>query len=403
MKPLRPDQARAEVSRKYERHRKAWIDDQGEWPLRISLGSVTEKEAVANWSSVRAWCEAWMRWGGPGAVQWVERRFPSVGSQRLPASLDIGSPSDAAFLAGAGGRYQLGKRRRDELVLRWPQLANGGASRHYDILADYPELDYRRLLSLLEWLEANPSSGLYLRQLPIEGLDTKWIGKRTGLVGELYRAIRPSAAGDDFLSLCGLASHPTHIRMRVLCPELRLLTGGLTDFYGRIDEIARSPLRPKCALVVENQQTGVALPQLEGVVCFQELGNAVSLLSSIPWMAEVPVLYWGDIDTHGFFILDQARLALPHARSILMDEATLMDHRSMCVEEPKQHPAALLTRLSDSEAAVYGGLRSGRWGDRLRLEQERVPWAYAMDRLELAIGELASRGGRLDAEMAAAR
>jgi hypothetical protein len=37
------------------------------------------------------------------------------------------------------------------------------------------------------------------------------------------------------------------------------------------------------------------------------------------------VLYWGDLDTHGFAILDELRAHCPHAESLLMNRATFLE------------------------------------------------------------------------------
>ena len=53
-------------------------------------------------------------------------------------------------------------------------------------------------------------------------------------------------------------------------------------------------------------------------------GYAVPVLQPLGWLASLDLVYWGDIDTHGFAILDRLRHRLPRARSILMDRATLL-------------------------------------------------------------------------------
>ncbi len=55
-----------------------------------------------------------------------------------------------------------------------------------------------------------------------------------------------------------------------------------------------------------------------------------------------------------------------------MDEATLLAYRSLCTEEPSQHCAEDLPRLTKSERQVYRGLKAQSWGTNLRLEQERI-------------------------------
>jgi hypothetical protein len=98
-------------------------------------------------------------------------------------------------------------------------------------------------------------------------------------------------------------------------------------------------------------------------------------------MAGVPVMYWGDIDTHGFSILALARKVLGNVTSILMDEATLHAHLDRCVPEPSRTPNADRSALTAAECAVYAGLLEDTWGKSLRLEQERIGWPYVLDQL----------------------
>jgi hypothetical protein len=87
------------------------------------------------------------------------------------------------------------------------------------------------------------------------------------------------------------------------------------------------------------------------------------------------VHYWGDIDTYGFHILDRLRALFPAARSFLMDRRTLMEYPALWVQEGNPYRGEL-TRLTASEAALYDDLRRDRLGDRVRLEQERVPYGW---------------------------
>jgi hypothetical protein len=97
-------------------------------------------------------------------------------------------------------------------------------------------------------------------------------------------------------------------------------------------------------------------------------------------MGCVPSLYWGDIDTHGFAILNQLRGYFPSASSFLMDRETLLAHRLHWGEEPE--PARYdLPRLGPEEVSLYTELRFDRHQLRLRLEQERIGYGWLCDRL----------------------
>src|SRR6185369_13682514 len=128
---------------------------------------------------------------------------------------------------------------------------------------------------------------------------------------------------------------PARLRMRILCPRLRLAVGGLCDIEAPAAEIAALRLEPTISLAVENLNTGIALPDIDGAVAFMRLGLAVDQLEPISWLRNVPSqLYWGDIDTHGFAALARARRRFPRIVSVLMDERTLIAHRGLWVREP---------------------------------------------------------------------
>ncbi len=125
------------------------------------------------------------------------------------------------------------------------------------------------------------------------------------------------------------------------------------------------------------------MADLPGSVCFMARGYAVEAFAEIPWLRTRPCHYWGDLDTHGFAILNRLRHHLPDVRSLLMDQETLLAHQPLWQQEDKP-TQTLLDRLDAAEQDVYQGLMSNRWGDRVRLEQERIQWRYAWPRIASA-------------------
>lgn len=387
-KLLHPEQVRDWLVRRYNNQHKAWLIGGGEWPLRVPLGTLTENEFSRDVSAVRAWVDAWEGWRGAGLLETEERRWPRLGSQTLPTYVTLASPLEVAQWIGQERRWGRACQRFDVMTQTWAQLqGRAGLERHFDLLADYSDADFNRLMSALTWFLANPRSELYVRQLPIEGVDTKWIEKRSAVVVQLLGLLRGESAEVDFFTATGLRKLTHRVRMRVLCPVLRAQMGGLKDVEGPVEEFAQLALSPAAVLILENQESGVALPDMAGVVAFLKLGNAVSSLGAIPWLTGVPAVYWGDIDTHGMAILSRARKVLPGIRSVLMDEQTLVRFKELIVQEPTQHSDVELKELEPPERAVFGGLRSGLWGAKVRLEQERIPWAFAFDAVQAAIDD----------------
>jgi hypothetical protein len=387
-KLLSPEGAKQLLQRRFQNQHREWLTGGGQWPLHLGLGMPSDEAATLHHAEVRAWVAAWEQWKATGSVNWVERRWRLVGHQRVPESLVLDSPEHAASLVGHGARWRRAVVRHTQMAQRWPSMANHATlARHFDVLADYSDDDFATLMALVSWLHLNPDSGHYLRQLPVEGLHTKWMGRRTGLVSDLVRLARESGDDADFHALCGLQRSPFRVRMRVLCRQLQTYTAGLADIQAPLAQLAALPIHPSRVLIVENLESGEVLSPMDDTVAIMGLGNAVGLLAELRWVQGATAVYWGDLDTHGLAILNQARAAIPGLVSVLMDEATLLRHRKLLGSEPAQHPGGNLAHLTESERRIFDGLKSDRWGERVRLEQERVYWPYAMDAVERSFAE----------------
>ncbi|HXB68677.1 MAG TPA: Wadjet anti-phage system protein JetD domain-containing protein [Candidatus Acidoferrales bacterium] len=381
---LLPDSVREIIARRYRNRRRHWLAGEDEWPMHFGLGAPDEREAQRQPEALGAWIAAWQTLSGTpagaGEIVWRECHWRTLGTQRLPERLLLHNAESAAAWLGEGQRWQRASIRYRHLAARWPLLSTRLA-RYFDILADWDAAEIQRLEDLLAWLETNPRSNLYPRQLPIGGIDSKWLEGRTPLITDLVAALQEDAGGDlGFYERCGLRPLPHIVRLCVLDETLRQRAGGLGDITARLDDLAALDLPASRVFIVENLQTGLAFGDHPGSVVFMALGYGVGALGRLPWVMRAPnCTYWGDLDTHGLAILSRARLQLPHLESALMDEATLLRHRDLWVSESQQYATAELPLLTAAEQAVYDGLKQHRWGMNVRLEQERIPWAYAWD------------------------
>lgn len=380
-----PDDVRQLLVRRFQSKHREWLcagqdpneAETGQWPWEISLGIPTQQEALKQPDGVRAWVTEWQDWRGVGTLVWSDRRWRALGSQCLPDKLVLHGPEDVAIFIGESARWQRACTRYAKLLGRWPELGLP-LPRHYDVLADYSDADFQRLSELLAWISANPNSNLYPRQLPIAGIDSKWLEGRKGLLTDLVAAIQGDTTnGRDFFQRCGLKAPPQLIRLRVLDQGLRNRVGGLGDITAPWEDVATLDLPVSHVFVVENLQTGLAFPDMPGAVVFMRLGYNVDVLARLPWIFQASCWYWGDIDTHGFAILNRAREYVPNLKSTLMDEYSLLTHKALWGDEKEQHSATDLPLLTGAEQAVYEGLKKQRWGQNLRLEQERISWNHA--------------------------
>jgi len=239
--------------------------------------------------------------------------------------------------------------------------------------------EWEQVLAAYRWLHAERGSGRYLREITAPGVDTKFVERHRVVLSQLLGAgSSPSA----FLTSLGLRTKPESVRLRFGAAALGL-PAALSEATLRVEELAAVPASVRTAVVIENEVTYLSVPLPDDGLVLWGKGFDVSRVGALPWLREVDVYYWGDLDTHGFAILNQLRAWLPQTRSFLMDRATLVEHRDRWGREPAP-TAARLDRLTPDEAALYADLVSDRMGEAVRLEQERLDWSWVTDRLPYA-------------------
>lgn len=348
------------------------------WPFEvfdIPLRGPRASEIGDDLGAVRAWVAA-LETGQRGGRRYELVR-QSIGGRRigrneLPARARLSSFEQAWALLGVGDDVT----RFDEAI-----AAAGGypAVRDWVLAHPHRALDLGdqlpTVVSAYEWLDAHRGSGRYLREISAPGVDTKFAEVHRGVLAAMLGV--PSTA-TGFLAGLGLAGKPGLVRVRAT-PGIGL-PAPLSELAARADELADLPVRPRSALVVENEITYLSVDVPDSGIVLWGKGFEVDQVGRLPWLGDVPVTYWGDLDTHGFAILDRLRAWLPQTRSVLMDRTTLIAHRDRWGLE--HSPArSLLTRLTTEESDVYADLVGDVLGDRVRLEQERIDWTWARERL----------------------
>jgi hypothetical protein len=167
--------------------------------------------------------------------------------------------------------------------------------------------------------------------------------------------------------------------VRPLSPGTRHAYQGLPLFQLSADLLRQHELPATNILVVENLQSGLALPDLGDTIAVIGGGRNVSWMDA-PWLAAKRVGYWGDIDTWGLSILSDARASLATLEPLMMDLATLKAHEERMVQEPEPL-STLPAQLTSQEQQLFLDLAAGRFLS-TRLEQERVSSDYFSSALE---------------------
>lgn len=316
-------------------------------------------------------------------------RGRGLGTNAVPARVRLESFEQLCDLLGTTGAVRALDDVIDRTLERAPALL--AWTTRVPLAAIALHDDWAKLLDTVTWITARDTSRLYLRHIDVAGVDTKFVERHQKVLGQLLDIALPPSRVDPtqqgFARRYGFRAKPDYTRLRLLSPQPSF-PAGITELRLRTDELAELDLPVATVFVVENEVSYLAFPEVpSAIVIFGEGFHAASL-EALPWLHGKEVVYWGDIDTHGFAILNRLRERFGSVRSILMDRETLLAHPTQRVTEPNptSEPLACLT---EGERALYTDLIEDRLERSVRLEQERIrfslvraalrPWLPALD------------------------
>ncbi|KXB29179.1 hypothetical protein AT959_18505 [Dechloromonas denitrificans] len=356
------------------------------FPVRLSLKSPSSADITDRFNAVRTWASELAAMDSV-RVEWQEVRHRVQGTQKLPTSVWIETIDDALTWLGKRRDWDRflaqvsATRKTHPALLAWLEKRPLQA---LELSAEWP-----RLLAVVTWLVEHQRPGIYLRQVDLPGVHSKFIEAHRSILAELLDLALPVDAVDisktgisQFAARYGFLEKPTRIRFRVLDPAIRAVPGSACpDVTLNADSFSRLELAVKRIFITENETNFLAFPPVRDALVIFGAGYGWDALARSHWMKNCSILYWGDIDTHGFGILDQLRGYFGHVDSFLMDRATLDAHAAVWGDEGKPLLADL-HRLTPEERALYDDLRDNRIRTGLRLEQEHIGFHWLAHRLQ---------------------
>ena len=385
----RPDALKAQLVRLWERGEllRDAVTGHERFPLRLALKTPSSAQITDQFTAVREWA-AELSTVKPIRVEWQTVRHRVHGVQKLPACVWIDTRDVAlAWLGKRKDRDQFSEQvsiTRQTLTSLLPWLEKRPLQA-LELSAEWP-----RLLAVVGWMMEHPRPGIYLRQVDLPGIHSKFIETHRGVLAELLDLALPADAVDthktgigQFPARYGFLEKPTRIRFRVLDPALAFVSGSVCpDATLDAHSFSQIDLDVRRVFITENETNFLAFPPVQNAIVIFGAGYGWDALACSQWLNNCAIHYWGDIDTHGFGILNQLRTHFEHVTSFLMDKTTLEAHASFWGHEATPLRADL-HRLTAEESALYDELRDNRIRVGLRLEQEYVGFGWLTDRLQL--------------------
>lgn len=371
----RPEQVRAILRRRWAsgRYLRDAASGQPFEPIAVPLKGPTAADALHHYEQALAWAQSW----APGLHPQLRLQTRAIGgrnglpSHTVPVRAWVEKRPDLWTLLDVTDQVDRFHALHEHTGLHDSGLAQWMTHHPMKVLAHAAV--WHQLVRTVSWIRDHSAEQIYLREIDVPGVDTKFVENHKTILAELLDHALPAdriderAPRSDLAARYGFRTKPVYIRMRFLgAPPLPF-----SELTVRADELAGWPPGVRTVFVLENEITYLSLPPVPDAIAVLGSGYAAALLRHLPWLDDVALYYWGDIDTHGFAILDRVRERFPHTTSLLMDRATLLAHEAHWGEEKTQARDGL-THLTSEESHLEQDLRTGVYRPHLRLEQERI-------------------------------
>lgn len=353
-------------------------------PIQLPVRGPSGRDLLDQFTRAVAWSQRFERDAGVGTgaprfhVTYRSVGGRHVGTNALPGRVRVDTFDQLCTLLGTTRQVRV----LDDLLAQtagtvselvpWVAAHPLRVMEHRDVWPD--------VLAVVTWIRSHDPRRLYLRQIDVDGVDTKFVDRHRRLLDELLVTVLPADRIDqrfapaDFARRYGFRQKPGYTRLRLLDRE-PALPAGVSELTLRTEELATMELAARTIFVVENEVSYLAFPPVPGSLVMFGSGFALGSLSEVPWLGSRELIYWGDLDTHGFDILHRLRGRFPAVQSMLMDEATLLAHCRQWVREPNPTTRPL-PNLTPGEQDLYRALVEDRFGSAVRLEQERVRFSF---------------------------
>lgn len=356
------------------------------FPMRVSLKHPNGRSLSDDFNAAKDWVKTICTAADKNqlTLEWMEINHRQLGRNRLPVALLFESLDHLLHWLGYLKEKNCFLKLSQTLLHEFPTL-RPWVLKYPQQLLDFAE-KLPTLMSVLSWPQQNPNPGIYLGQLSLPDIDTKFLEVHQKILSIWFDFVLPEheirPAGCSFALKYGFKAKPTVVRFRMLDNDLFIQ--GLSDLA--IPETDFCKLNPavKTVFIVENDITALSFPPSLNTMVIFGRGYGFESLVQAEWIKDKRLFYWGDIDTHGFAILNQFRYHFPQTRSFLMDSPTLLAHQKHWTVEPKPSRADL-PYLAEEELILFSKLKNNQFGNQIRLEQEYISFEILEARLRRVV------------------
>jgi hypothetical protein len=387
---IRPDEIKVKALKWWESQRflQAYAAGEDFFPRDIPFRKISSREAVTQFSSlsqeIKQLREKSKENTGSGyRLELTEINTQKIGRQLFPTRIYFEQQEDYLKFIGKEKEFRSFVSLKKLIAEHMPELTAWVNQHPGKVIQE--EEHWLDLLKVCRFFLSNPKPGLYIRELPI-AVHTKFIEEHKQIISELLthllgeELINPEFTGlrnNNFEKRFHLKYDESMVRFRILDPMLNIR--GLSDLSLLPQEFASLHFDCRKVFITENKMNCLTFPAVKNAIIIFGTGYGVKKLKQADWLREKEIIYWGDIDAHGFEILSQLRSYFPQTISFLMNQRTFKQFYAFSCRENSSF-AKQLPHLNTDEQEMYTLLSNSP--DNNRLEQEKIDQQYVMAAVE---------------------
>ncbi|WP_094227776.1 Wadjet anti-phage system protein JetD domain-containing protein [Methanolobus psychrotolerans] len=384
---IHPEEIKTKASRMYLNILSSSVQGTLSFPIEISFGKIKANETLENFSVInneikKLRNESKEKKGYGYSTEYILKNDRKIGKQYFPSRIYFEDLNDYLKFLHKEKEYHLFMQAVQQIIAQLPQLQPWIESNPKKVLDNID--NWNDIIKVCRYFIECPKPNIYIRELPLD-ISTKFVEENEAIIRTLLDILigeHLNKDESDFKMRFNLKYSEPLIRLRILDYEMaQELFSGVDDLS--IPQSQFNKLNIPCSrvFILENKTNYsnifnfLSLPVIKDSISIFGKGFGIGVLKNAVWLSNKQIIYWGDIDAHGFQILSQIRGYFPQTQSCMMDFETFREFKNLAVTGTDTKVTAL-EYLTPEEHELFEHLINLKENN--RLEQEKIPHAYAL-------------------------
>lgn len=384
---IQPEEIKKKALRWYLKVLSYSVQDISFFPKEIQFRKIKANETLENFSQInekisKLRSESKEEIGYGYSIEFTLKNDRKIGKQLFPTKIYFETLDDYLKFLHKEKEYHSVMQATQQIIDQIPKLKTWIVANPQKVLNNLDKWD--NLIKVCNYFIEYPKPNIFIRELPLD-ISTKFVEGNKNILKNLLDILveeHINSSETEFEKRFNLKYNEPLIRLRILDDEIaENLFSGVNDLSIPQSQFDNLNIPCEKVFILENKTTYsnifnfLTLPSLTKSISIFGQGFAINQLKNAKWLSDKQIIYWGDIDAHGFQILSQLRGYFSQTRSCMMDLPTFTQFKDLAITGPDTIVTEL-ENLTDGERELFKlliGLKKSN-----RLEQEKIPHVYAV-------------------------